>query len=441
MSTQMDAALEAASGSTLVRAVGRVSQVVGTIVEVQGLVASMGDLCWVERRDSSDAVPAEVVGFRRESLLLMPYQELTGLASGCRVTTRGHSLRMPVGEQLLGRVVDAFGRPLDGGPMPRSETYSSARATSPSPLSRRRIREVQQTGVRAIDAFVTCAKGQRVGIFAGSGVGKSVLLGMISRHSDADVNVVALIGERGREVREFVEEDLGPEGLARTVVVVATSDQSPVLRIRAAESAMSVAEWFRARDKNVMLVMDSVTRFAMAQREIGLAVGEPPATKGYPPSTFAMLARLLERAGTDSVNAITAFFTVLVEGDDLNEPIGDAVRSIVDGHIVLSRDLARRGQYPAIDVMGSVSRLMNHVTDESHRRSAQRILGLLKLLEDNQDLITIGAYKPGANPDLDRAVALKPRIEEYLRQGLDDHFPLADTLERLRELGQEPVNA
>jgi flagellum-specific ATP synthase len=423
-------------GCPLVRPIGRVSQVVGTIVEVRGLVASMGDLCWIERRNDKTEVAAEVVGFQHDNLLLMPYDELIGLSAGCRVTTRGQSLRMPVGAQLLGRVVDAFGRPLDGGPVLQTGQVSRRHATSPNPLSRQRITEVQQTGVRAIDSFVTCAKGQRVGIFAGSGVGKSVLLGMISRHSDADVNVVALIGERGREVREFVEEDLGPEGLARTVVVVATSDQSPVLRIRAAESAMSVAEWFRGQNKNVMLVMDSVTRFAMAQREIGLAVGEPPATKGYPPSTFAMLARLLERAGTDEVNAITAFFTVLVEGDDLNEPIGDAVRSIVDGHIVLSRDLARRGQYPAVDVMGSVSRLMNQVTDDSHRRASQRILGLLKLLEDNQDLITIGAYKRGANADLDRAVDLKPRIEEFLRQGLREHHPIDDTLARLAELSR-----
>jgi FliI/YscN family ATPase len=435
MSQLLRQAAESIAETKLVVPVGTVTQVVGTIVEVKGLAGSLGDVCWIERSRDGSRVPAEIVGFDREMVLLMPYEDLVGVAAGCRVTTRGEAIRMPVGEELLGRVVDAFGRPLDGRPL--SKTLRPAeRLRVPNPLERKRIVEVQQTGVRAIDSFVTCAKGQRVGIFAGSGVGKSVLLGMISRHSDADVNVVALIGERGREVREFIEEDLGPEGLARSVVVVATSDQSPVLRIRAAEAAMSVAEWFRSRDRNCMLVMDSVTRFAMAQREIGLAVGEPPATKGYPPSTFAMLARLLERAGTDAANAITAFFTVLVEGDDLNEPIGDAVRSIVDGHIVLSRDLARQGHYPAIDVMGSVSRLMNTVTSESHRAAAQRILAQLKLLEDNQDLITIGAYQAGSNPDLDHAIAMKARIDEFLCQGLQEHHDLAQTIEGLGRLAE-----
>jgi FliI/YscN family ATPase len=430
----LESGISAVRSAEVVRGVGRVNQVVGTIVEVRGLVASMGDLCWIRPRVGREERAAEVVGFREDTLLLMPYADLEGISAGCRVHTRNESLRVPVDRSLLGRVVDAFGRPLDGGPPIVAAEFAGRLGQTPDPLSRRRIREVQQTGVRSIDAFVTCAKGQRVGIFSGSGVGKSVLLGMISRHSDADVNVVALIGERGREVREFVEDDLGTEGLARTVVVVATSDQSPVLRIRAAESAMAIAEWFRDHDNNVMLVMDSVTRFAMAQREIGLAVGEPPATKGYPPSTFAALARLLERAGTSAVNAMTAFFTVLVEGDDFNEPIGDAVRSIADGHIVLSRDLARKGHYPAIDVMGSVSRLMNQVAGQEDREAAQRLLSLLKLLEDNEDLITIGAYTRGSNSELDRALEMRPAIDEFLRQGLHDHVGLDETWTRLRAL-------
>jgi FliI/YscN family ATPase len=307
-------------------------------------------------------------------------------------------------------------------------------------MSRERIRAVQPTGVRAIDAFVTCARGQRVGIFAGSGVGKSVLLGMISRHCEADVNVVAMIGERGREVREFIEEDLGKEGLSRSVVVVATSDQSAVLRVRAAQTAMGIAEWFREHDRNVMFLMDSTTRYAMALREIGLAIGEPPTTKGYTPSVFAELPRLLERAGTSTRSAITAFFTVLVEGDDLNDPIGDAVRAIADGHIVLSRDLSRRGHYPAIDVLGSVSRLMPQVTQREHRACAARALNWLKLLEDYQDLIAIGAYVRGQNPELDLAMEMRPRLDEFLRQDIADRAPLEGTLSRLHELAR-PASA
>ena len=420
----------------LVRPVGRVAQVVGTVIEARGLRASVGDLCWILGETGRRSVAAEVVGFRDEGLLLMPFDDLHGVAPGQRVTTARDALRVPVGPQLLGRVIDAFGRPVDGGPRIDGAEHISARPRIPAAMSRQRVARPQQTGVRAIDAFTPCARGQRVGIMAGSGVGKSVLLGMISRHSDADVNVVALIGERGREVREFVEEDLGPEGLKRSVVVVATSDQSPVLRIRAAQTAMGIGEWFRDHDHNVMMVMDSVTRFAMAQREIGLAVGEPPATRGYPPSTFAVLARLLERAGTSAVNAMTAFFTVLVEGDDLQDPIGDAVRSIVDGHIVLSRDLARRGHYPAIDVMGSVSRLSSVVAEPEQLEHSRRLSHLLKLLEDNQDLVSIGAYAAGSNPDLDRALALRPRIDAFLRQALEDHVPLQTTRQQLAELAR-----
>jgi len=430
------------SAATLVRSVpltrpiGRVTQVVGTVIEVRGLQASVGDICWILADAGRHDVSAEVVGFRDEALLLMPFDDLYGVAPGQRVTTRNQSFRVPVGPELLGRVIDAFGRPLDGGPPIETREHVGAKPRIPHAMERRRVELPQQTGVRAIDAFVPCARGQRVGIMAGSGVGKSVLLGMISRHSDADVNVVGLIGERGREVREFVEEDLGPDGLARSVVVVATSDQSPVLRVRAAQTAMSIGEWFRDRDHNVMMVMDSVTRFAMAQREIGLAVGEPPATRGYPPSTFAVLAKLLERAGTSAVNAMTAFFTVLVEGDDLQDPVGDAVRSIVDGHIVLSRDLARKGHYPAIDVMGSVSRLASTVATSDQLDHGRRLSHLLKLLEDNEDLVNIGAYTSGTNPDLDRALELRSRIDEFLRQGLTDHVPIETTRELLAGLAE-----
>ena len=430
------------SATTLVRSVplprpiGRVSQVVGTIIEVRGLRASVGDICWILAEGGRREVTAEVVGFRDEALLLMPFDDLHGVAPGQRVTTRNQSFRVPVGPELLGRVIDAFGRPLDGGPPVETREHAGSKPRIPHAMERQRVELPQQTGVRAIDAFVPCARGQRVGIMAGSGVGKSVLLGMISRHSDADVNVVGLIGERGREVREFVEEDLGPEGLARSVVVVATSDQSPVLRVRAAQTTMAIGEWFRDRDHNVMMVMDSVTRFAMAQREIGLAVGEPPATRGYPPSTFAVLAKLLERAGTSAMNAMTAFFTVLVEGDDLQDPVGDAVRSIVDGHIVLSRDLARKGHYPAIDVMGSVSRLASTVATPDQLEHARRLSHLLKILEDNEDLVNIGAYTRGTNPDLDRALDLRKRIDEFLRQGLTDHVPIETTREILAGLAE-----
>ena len=432
----LHAARGAVRDTTLLRPVGRVTQVVGTVVEARGLRASVGALCWILGDGGREGVACEVVGFRDEALLLMPFHDLHGVAPGQRVTTRKETLRVPTGQAVLGRVIDAFGRPLDGGPAIESPERVVSRPNIPNAMTRQRVELPQRTGVKAIDAFVPCARGQRVGIMAGSGVGKSVLLGMISRHSDADVNVVALIGERGREVREFVEQDLGPEGLARSVVVVATSDQSPVLRVRAAQTAMALGEWFRDRDQNVMMVMDSVTRFAMAQREIGLAVGEPPATRGYPPSTFAVLAKLLERAGTSEVNAMTAFFTVLVEGDDLQDPVGDAVRSIVDGHIVLSRDLARKGHYPAIDVMGSVSRLASVVAAPGQSDQARRLLHLLKVLEDNEDLVTIGAYTSGTNPDLDRALALRPRIEAFLQQGLTDHVAPQQTLEELAALAQ-----
>jgi len=427
-------ATSAVRAAQVVQQVGKVSQVLGTVVEVRGLRCSVGDICWIFGDSGRPEIPCEVVGFRDESLLVMPFKDLVGVSPGQRVATRQESMRVPVGPVVLGRVLDGLGRPRDGKPAIESSDRISIQSRIPEAMTRQRVELPQRTGVKAIDAFVPCAKGQRVGIMAGSGVGKSVLLGMISRHSDADVNVVALIGERGREVREFVEEDLGDEGLKRTVVVVATSDESPVLRIRAAQTAMAYAEWFRDKNKNVMLVMDSVTRFAMAQREVGLAVGEPPATRGYPPSVFAALAKLLERAGTSEVNAITAFFTVLVEGDDLQDPVGDAVRSIVDGHIVLSRDLARRGHYPAIDVMGSVSRLASKVSTPGQMDQVRRILHLLKVLEDNEDLVTIGAYASGSNPDLDRALVLRERIDAFLRQGLADHFAPDQTLAELAAL-------
>ncbi len=433
-SALLDAARSAVRSADLVRGRGRLTQVVGLVLEVRGLCASIGDLCWIEVGRQLPEVPAEVVGFREDALLLMPYGSLIGIAAGSRVRTHGERLRVPAGVELLGRVLNAVGEPIDGGPPLSCRETTSHLGRVPPPLARQRIREVQPTGVRAIDAFVTCARGQRVGIFAGSGVGKSVLLGMISRHSAVDVNVVALIGERGREVREFIEEDLGQDGLARSVVVVATSDESAVLRVRAAQSAMAIAEWFREHDRNVMFLMDSTTRYAMALREIGLAVGEPPTTKGYTPSSFAELPRLLERAGTSRVNAMTGFFTVLVEGDDLNDPVGDAVRAIVDGHIVLARDLARRGHYPAIDVLGSVSRLMPQVTTPEHRASSARVLNWLKLLEDHQDLITIGAYTRGHHAELDIALDLRPRLDAFLRQGIGEKADLSATLAQLAQL-------
>ncbi len=401
---------------------GKVTQVVGLVVEGHVPGARIGSLCEISV-DGDTTVVAEVVGFRERTALMMPLGDIGGVRMGSLITPRQALASVPVGDAMLGRVFDGLGRPLDRRPMPTLTQERSLYAEPLNPLERRPITEPMWLGIRAIDTMLTCGRGQRVGIFAGSGVGKSVTLGMIARNASSDVNVIALVGERGREVLGFIEKDLGPEGLARSVIVAATSDTAPLVRIRAAYLATTIAEHFRAEGKQVLLMMDSVTRFAMAQREVGLAVGEPPTTRGYTPSVFALLPRLLERAGTcGGEGSITGLYTVLVEGDDLNDPIGDACRSILDGHVVLSRDLASRNHYPAIDVLESASRVMPDVTDDRHRASAATLRELLAAYRRAEDLINIGAYQRGANPTIDRAVTQIRDINGMLRQGMKERF-------------------
>jgi flagellum-specific ATP synthase len=418
-------------GLDTVRVTGRVQQVVGLSMEVDGLSARLGDVCSIERV-GEPPIQAEIVGFREGRTLVMPFGDVRGIQTGARAISQAEQFRVPVGNTLLGRVLDGLGNPIDGlGPLAAPMRPPFAGAT-PNVLSRRPIDTPLTTGVRAIDGLLTCGQGQRIGIFAGSGVGKSTVLGMIARHASSDVNVIALIGERGREVREFIERDLGPAGLSRSVVVVSTSDEPALLRMKAAWVATTIAEEFRDRGLGVTLMMDSVTRFAMAQREIALATGEPPAVKGYTPSVFATLSKLLERTGTGVQGAITGFYTVLVEGDDLSEPIADAVRGTLDGHIVLSRALAAQNHYPAIDVLGSVSRVMPSITDAEHRDVAGRLRALLATYERARDLVTIGAYERGTDAQLDEALLRLPAMEAFLRQRSDEWDTLDDTLAQMR---------
>jgi flagellum-specific ATP synthase len=405
------------------RRLGRVTGITGLIIESEGPSVGLGEICLITSDREAISVMAEVVGFRGEHVLLMPLGETGGLHPGCEVAAWDRPPLPVADEKLLGRVLDAMGRPLDGGaPLVVQRTDASV-GRPPHPLRRQRIRDVFVTGVRAIDTFIPVGRGQRLGLFAGSGVGKSTLLGMIARDAEADVVIVGLVGERGREVREFLEKDLGAEGLARSVVVVATSDTPAPLRLRAAFTATALAEAYRDAGKNVLLLMDSITRFAMAQREVGLATGEPPATRGYTPSVFAMLPRLLERSGAGERGAITALYTVLVEGDDMNEPVADAVRGILDGHIVLSRALAHQNHYPAIDVLESVSRLIRDVCTPDEVTLSGRAREHLALYRKNEDLITIGAYQRGSNQALDQAVALNPSLRAFLRQGVMETVP------------------
>ena len=399
---------------------GKITQVVGLVLESEGPSACMGDLCYIETPGSDIRVPAEVVGFRQERLQLMPLGETGRIGQGSRVINSRRALTVPVGEQLLGRVIDPLGRPMDDlGPVFTTERYP-LNQTPPAAMQRERITEPLSFGVRVIDSLLTIGKGQRVGIFAGSGVGKSTLLGSIARNSEADINVVALIGERGREVREFIERDLGPDGLARSIVIVATSDQPAVVRLKGALAATAIAEYFRDQGKQVLLMMDSLTRFAWAQREIGLAIGEPPTTRGYTPSVLAMLPRLLERAGTAGKGTITGLYTVLVDGDDMNEPIADAARSILDGHIVLRRELASRGHYPAIDALDSVSRLMSEITTREHRAAATNLREMMATYQTSEDLILLGAYAAGSSASLDRAIARHEAVQIFLKQAPDE---------------------
>jgi len=417
-----------------VQRVGAVTGVAGLIIESEGPNVGLGDMCLVRSPRTDFNVRAEVVGFREQRLLLMPLGETAGLHVGCEVAAADRPPLPRPGPELLGRVLDAFGRAFDGlGSLPLDRNRTTT-GHPPHPLRRQRIREPLPTGVRAIDAFIPVGRGQRLGLFAGSGIGKSTLLGMMARGSAADVVVVGLVGERGREVREFIEKDLGTEGLRRSVVVVATSDQPAPLRLRAAFTATAIAEAFRDEGKNVLLLMDSVTRFAMAQREIGLAIGEPPTTRGYTPSVFALLPRLLERSGAGETGAITALYTVLVEGDDLNEPVTDAVRGILDGHIVLSRALANFNHYPAIDVLESVSRLNRDICRPEEIELAARAREHLALFRKNEDLVSIGAYQKGANPALDQAIAFQEPLRQLLRQNILEQTPRAETFARLKKI-------
>ena len=420
-------------GSTPTRSLGRVQSIVGLLVEATGVDAAVGELCHIYEFPHPDSrrVKAEVVGIRGRTSILMPLEETIGLRAGCLVKTSALPLTVPVGMQLLGRVIDANGRVLDGlGPLRLTE-HRAVQNEPPDPLARRMIDTPLPTGVRAIDAFLTQGRGQRVGIFAGSGVDKSTLLGMIARRARADVNVIALIGERGREVQEFIHDSLGESGLARSVVVAVTGDQAAMTRVKGASVAIAIAEYFRDAGLDVMLMMDSVTRVAMAQREIGLAVGEPPTTRGYTPSVFALLPRLLERAGTGPKGSITGIFTVLVDQDDMNDPISDAVRGILDGHIVLSRELAHANHYPAIDVLQSVSRLMPRITSPGEQALAGQARALLAAYKDAEDLIRIGAYQKGSNAETDRAIAAQPALKKFLCQGVNDEPP-ADPFVALR---------
>jgi flagellum-specific ATP synthase len=415
----------------LLKVNGRITQVIGLVLESTGPSSSLGEVCVIKSRDGEDLCLSEVVGFRNNRVLSMVLGDAEKISPGSEIVATGHALSINVGDALLGRVIDGLGRPLDGKGLVETGELRSIHGAPPNPLERRRIAEPVATGVRSIDALLTCGKGQRAGIFAGSGVGKSVLLGMIARDTSADVNVIALVGERGREVGEFIDRELGQEGLRRSVVVVATSDQPALIRIKAAFMATAIAEFFRDKGLDVMLLMDSVTRLAMAQREVGLAIGEPPTTKGYTPSVFAMLPKLLERAGNGKRGSITGLYTVLVEGDDMNEPVADAVRSILDGHIVLSRRLASAGHYPAIDVLESVSRVMPFITTETHRHAAQRLLDLLATYRESEDLINIGAYVKGSNPRIDQAITMIHGIRSFLKQGAEEREDYDNGIQQL----------
>lgn len=408
---------------------GIVKKVIGLTIEVQGIKSFVGELCIIYNQYGKK-VNCEVVGFRDDFVILMPLGKLTGISPGCRVVPQNKPLSVNCSDKLLGKILDGLGNEFNSDDIIKGEAYSLENQP-PDPLSRKRIENIMPTGVRAIDGFMTVGEGQRIGIFAGSGVGKSTTLGMIAREAKADVNVIGLIGERGREVLEFIEKDLGEEGMKKSVVVCATSDKPALIRLKGAFTATAIAEYFRDQGKKVILMMDSVTRFAMAQREIGLAIGEPPATKGYTPSVFAKLPELMERSGMSNKGSITAFYTVLVDGDDFNEPIADAVRGILDGHIVLSRDLAHKNHYPAIDVLNSVSRLMSSIADSKHKDAASLARDLLATYKESEDLINIGAYVKGSNKKIDLAVNYHDKIEGFLKQGINEKSEFNDSINNL----------
>jgi flagellum-specific ATP synthase len=418
-----------------IRANGRVKKVVGLVIEASGPASQIGCVCDIYAEGMGTSVSAEVLGFKENSVMLMPLEDIRRLGPGCKVVARKEKAQVGVGPSMLGRVIDGLGNPIDGrGPIEVADEYPIY-ANPVNPLLRKRIEKPLDMGIRAINGLLTVGCGQRMGIFAGSGVGKSVLMGMIARRTSAEVNVIALIGERGRELNEFIQKDLGEEGLKKSVVVVATSDHLPLVRLRGGFIATAIAEYFRDQGKHVNLMMDSVTRLAMAQREIGLSLGEPPTTKGYTPSVFSMLPKLLERAGTSSHRGtITGLYTVLVEGDDMNEPIADAARSILDGHIVLTRELAHQNHYPAIDVLRSISRVMADITDLDHKLHAGRLKEVLSTYRKAEDLINIGAYAAGSNPKIDYAVQMIDPVNRYLRQGIDDAATFEESIDALKTM-------
>ncbi|MBC8260093.1 MAG: FliI/YscN family ATPase [SAR324 cluster bacterium] len=433
--SNLDAYISGIEKLPVLRKEGRVMQVIGHMVEATNPGCSVGGICQIFNPQTSSSVTAEVVGFRKDRMLVMPLHNAHGIGPKCRIVPDDRPAMVPVGEGLLGRVFDPLMRPMDGlGELPTSSEIPLYPEVV-NPLNRRRIKQALDVGVRSINSSLTCGRGQRIGIMAGSGVGKSVLLGMMARYTDADINVISLVGERGKEVREFIEDNLGEEGMRRSVVIVATSDQPPLLRMRGAYVATSIAEHFRNQGKDVLLSMDSLTRFAMAQREIGLAAGEPPTTKGYPPSVFALLPSLLERAGThEGPGSITGFYTVLVEGDDTNDPIADAIRAIVDGHIVLSREIAEKGTYPAVDLLSSTSRVMVDVVDETHLKLNQIMRRTLATYREAEDLINIGAYVQGSNPEIDYAITKYTLIQEFIQQGMNEHTALKECVDRLQQI-------
>lgn len=431
--------LSAAISGTFYKNLGKVSKVVGLTIESIGPEARLKDLCKIMTADGDRTIMAEVVGFRDKNLLLMPFENMDGVGVGCIVENTGKPLSVPVGPGLLGHTVDGLGRPTDlkdGETIEYSDSYP-VDAAPPDPMERVIIKDPLPLGVKAVDGLITVGKGQRIGIFAGSGVGKSTLMGMFARNTQADINVIALIGERGREVREFVEHDLGPEGMKRSIVVVATSDKPALIRNKAAKTATAIAEYFRDQGKDVLLMMDSLTRFSMAQREIGLASGEPPVTRGYPPSVYSEMPKLLERAGNGAKGSITGLYTVLVDGDDFNEPISDTARSILDGHIMLNRSLAQLNHYPAIDVLQSISRVMSAVADSRHKKAAGRLKNVMATYSEAEDLINIGAYKSGSNKNIDFAISKIDDVNAYLCQATDEKFTYQESVSMLEEMFPE----
>lgn len=419
---------------TLYKKMGKVVNVVGLTIESAGPDAKMGDLCRIYKEGrEGEYILSEVVGFKNKYTLLMPYESTERIGGGSIVENEGTPLSVPVGEDLLGKTLDGLGRPVEGETVHCTMSYPID-APAPDPLKREIIDTILPLGVKAVDGLITVGKGQRIGIFAGSGVGKSTLMGMFARNTRADINVIALIGERGREVREFIERDLGPEGMKRSVVVVATSDKPALERKKAAQTATAIAEYFRDKGKDVLLMMDSLTRFSMAQREIGLASGEPPVTRGYPPSVYSTMPQLLERAGRNEVGSITGLYTVLVDGDDFNEPITDTARSILDGHIMLNRKLAHKNHYPAIDVLQSISRCMSQIATPEHKSAAGKLKNVLATYNDAEDLINIGAYKKGSNPDIDYAIEKIKEVNEFLMQGTDEKIPFEEEVQKLIQI-------